>query len=317
MKYLYFLSLVFVFVSCMKEEIPVPAHEAGDVSESTIELGTDYRYQAYYDFETDAFVGQHEKIVWDLGFEASVTGNRIVLNTGKSMSASRTAPGIAFTDVVDTVGANWEYDASSGKLDSTAIGDWQTYSGVYIFDRGYSHDGTHQGFRKAEFTLLNTDEYEIHYANLDGSDEHTYVIEKDVEYNFTFFSFETNAVVSVQPPKEDWDIVFGQYAHMFEPTFPYLVTGVLSNRNKVEVAEVFDKAFADINFADVSEYLFSSDINIIGYDWKVFTGGIYETDPSKNYIVKSTEGLYFKIHFVDFYNDLGDKGNPKFEVVQL
>lgn len=85
----------------------------------------------------------------------------------------------------------------------------------------------------------------------------------------------------------------------------------------VEVAEVFDKPFDQISYADVSEYMFSTDINAISYDWKVFNGGTFETDLSKNYIVKSTEGLYFKIHFIDFYDDSGNKGNPKFEVVLL
>lgn len=301
----------------MKDEIPVPMHESGEVLENSVYLETDYRYQAYYDFETNAFVGQHEKTAWDLGFEASDIGNRIVLNTSKAMAASRTSMGVAFADVVDTVGAVWEFDVTSGNLDSTAIGDWASYGGVYILDRGYSYDGTHQGYRKIEFTQISTNEYEIHYANLDGSGEQTHSIVKDAEYNFTFFSFESNAIASIEPPKEDWDIVFGQYAHLFDPTFPYLVTGILSNRNNVEVAEVFDKPFEDIEFSDISEYTFSADINVIGYDWKTFTSSSFTIHPEQNYIVKTTEGLYFKIHFIDFYTDSGEKGNPVFEVESL
>lgn len=301
----------------MKDEIPVAKHTAGEAVENTINLETDYRYQAYYDFETNEFVKQHEKTIWDLGFEADASGNRIVLNTSKSMSASKTNPSLTFADIVDTVGANWKFDVTSGNLDSTAISNWINYNGVYILDRGYSYDGTHQGYRKIEFDLVNTDEYQIHYANLDGSNEQTHTLQRDPEYNFTFFSFESNDVVSVEPPKENWDIVFGQYAHLFEPTFPYLVTGILSNRNNVEVAEVFDKPFDAIDFSDISEYSFSSDINIIGYDWKTFTGGSFTTHPEKNYLLKTTEDLYYKIHFIDFYNNLGDKGNPTFEVVPL
>lgn len=317
MKYVFIVSAVFVFASCMKDEIPVPTHDSGDVIENAINLEMDYRYQAYYDLETDEFVGQNLKTAWDLGFEANEFGNHIVLNTAKSMAASITPVGTSFADVVNTVGADWQYDVSSGNLDSTAIGDWLTNSGVYLLDRGYSFDGTHQGYRKVEFGQISSNEYEIHYANLDGSNENTYTIQKESDYNFTFFSLETNDVVSIEPPKEDWDLVFGQYAHMFDPTFAYLVTGILSNRNNVEVAEVFDKPFVDIDFADISNYTFSTDINVVGYDWKLFNGGTYETDPTKNYIVKSTEGLYFKIHFVDFYNDLGDKGNPRFEIALL
>lgn len=314
-----FTSLVILTVllaSCMKDEIPVSKHEAGESITNSINLGDDYRYQAYYDFETNSFVYQHEKIAWDLGFECSPAGFRIILNSGKSMAASCANTG-SFETITDTTGSLWKYDVSSGNLDSTAIGDWWNFDRVYVLDRGYSHNGTHQGFRKVEFEQVNSHVYEIHYAHLDGSGEMTHALQKDDAYNFTFFSFETNDIATIQPPKADWDLVFGQYSHLFEPTFPYLVTGVRSNRNGVEVAEVFDKSFDEIDFSDVSEYTFSPNIDIIGYDWKTFVGGSYETDSGKNFIVKTTEGLYYKIHFIDFYTPSGDKGNPVFEVGAL
>lgn len=316
MRYYPLILLALLVASCMKDEIPVPKHEAGESISNAVNLGTDYRYQAYYDFETNTFVHQHEKIAWDLGFECDALGFRIILNSAKAMAASHSNTG-TFTSITDTTGSFWKYDVSSGNLDSTAIGDWLTEGGVYVLDRGYSHDGIHQGFRKVEFEQINSDSYQIHYAQLDGSDESTHIIQKDSNYNFAFFSFETNSVVNIQPPKEDWDLVFGQYSHLFEPTFPYLVTGVLSNRNDVEVAEVFDKDFSEIEFEDVNAYTFSSHIDIIGYDWKTFVGGTYATHAEKNYIVKTTEGLYYKIHFIDFYTSYGEKGNPVFEVSAL
>lgn len=317
MKALFYLSIVILGVSsCMKDEIPVPAHLAGDTITNEINLSTDYRYQAYYDFETNAFVKQHEKIEWDLGFETGANGWRLVLNTSKSMGIAE-RPIADFSSTTDTIGSQWRYDVNSGNMDSTAIRDWQNANSFYIIDRGYSYDGTHQGFRKIQLLSVNADEYEILFSNLGGSNEQTVTVPKENAFNFTFFSFNTNAVADIAPPKEDWDIVFGQYTYLFEPDFPYLVTGVLSNRNGIEVAEVVDKPFEEIDFSDVSNYAFSSDIDIIGYDWKTFIGGTYDVHPEQNYIVKTTEGLYYKIHFIDFYNDFGDKGNPKFEVVAL
>ena len=187
----------------------------------------------------------------------------------------------------------------------------------YIIDLGYSYDGTHLGFKKLKILSLSDNEYNIEFESLDGSNAIITSITKNSLYNFSFFSFETNNIVEIEPKKNDWDLVFGQYAHLFEPTFPYLVTGVLSNRNGVEVAEVFDKSFEDIQYSDVSEYYFSDHINIIGYDWKTYNGASYTVDITKNYIVKTTEGLYFKIHFIDFYNQQGDKGSPMFELSSL
>ena len=43
------------------------------------------------------------------------------------------------------------------------------------------------------------------------------------------------------------------------------------------------------------------------------TNNIYE----KNFIIKNSIGLYFKLHFIDFYNDSGEKGYPKFALQQL
>ena len=91
----------------------------------------------------------------------------------------------------------------------------------------------------------------------------------------------------------------------------------ISNRSGVEVAEIFDKSFEEIGFDDINNYPFSLNIDIIGYDWKTFTGGSFTVHPEQSYLVKTTEGIYFKIHFIDFYNQMGDKGNPKFEVVAL
>ncbi|MCH2224994.1 MAG: HmuY family protein [Crocinitomicaceae bacterium] len=315
-KLLYVFIAVSIFSSCIKDEIPVPAHAEGDVTTNEINLGIDYRYQAYYDFGTNSFVKQHLKTDWDIGFETGIDGWRVILNTSKAMSAAAN-PIANFSTVTDTIGAVWKYDLNSGDLDSTALGDWQNSNSFYIINRGYSYDGVHQGFRKFDIISVDANEYEIHYSNLDGTNETTMIIEKDEAYNFTFLSFESNSAIEIQPEKNTWDLVFGQYAHLFEPTFPYLVTGVLSSRNGVEIAEVYDKPFDEIKYADVSNYPFSSDIDIIGYDWKTYAGGTYVTHLEQNYLVKTTEGFYYKIHFIDFYNQFGDKGNPKFEVQQL
>lgn len=317
MKVLIYCSIILLgFASCMKDEIPITKHEAGNVIANQIELGTNYRYQAYYDFGTNSFVQKHLKTEWDFGFETGPAGVRIVLNTSKSMAIAE-YPMSDLSSTTDTIGAEWRYDVTSGNLDSTAIRNWQTGNSFYLVNRGYSFDGIHQGFRKIQLLSVDADKYEMLFSGLDGSNQQIAIIEKDNSFNFSFFSFSTNDIVTIEPQKEDWDLVFGQYAHLFDPTFPYLVTGVLSNRNGVEVAEVFDMAFEDIAFVNILDYSFSQDIDIIGYDWKTFIGGAYTTNVDQNYIVKTTEGAYYKIHFTDFYSAQGDKGNPQFEVSAL
>ena len=54
-----------------------------------------------------------------------------------------------------------------------------------------------------------------------------------------------------------------------------------------------------------------SDINVIGYDWKIydFDTGFYTIDPSATYILSDTEGYFYKLRFIDFYNENGEKGS--------
>jgi hypothetical protein len=39
--------------------------------------------------------------------------------------------------------------------------------------------------------------------------------------------------------------------------------------------------------------------------------------PEMIYLLKSKEGYYWKLHFVDFYDSNGDKGSPAFEYQEL
>ena len=60
---------------------------------------------------------------------------------------------------------------------------------------------------------------------------------------------------------------------------------------------------------------FSSNRNIIGYDWKTFDidAGYYTVNENIVYIIKNVDDFYFKLRFIDFYDDNGAKGTPTFE----
>jgi hypothetical protein len=314
------MLILFLLSSCEKAELPVPAHDPGDVITSSVKMESDYRYQLYFDIETNSLVKQNHKTDWDLGFETSATGYNVILNTSKLMFAANTQQS-NFANIVDTAGLTFKWDGAAGTMDSTAIGNWISSQKIYVIDRGYNEVGAHQGFKKIIFQSVNTVEYQVRFANLDGTSDVTMSIPKDSNYNFTFLSLNGN-LASVQPPKENWDLAFTQYTNIFydeTPITPYLVAGCLSNRNNVEVAQVFNKDFNNITIADVNNYPFSTNINTIGYSWKEydFNTSTYIIYYTKNYIIKSTEGKYYKLHFIDFYDNLGIKGTPTFEFQEL
>ena len=307
----------FLFVACEKDEIPVPAHDPGDVITNSVNMDPLYKYQLYFDLETNSMVKKNHKTDWDLGFESSPSGNKVILNGAKYMLVANTGSS-NFSGIIDTTGYTFQVDMPSGSLDSTAIGNW-TANNVYIINRGVDEFGIPQGISKIEFLSVNSASYSVHFSNLDGTNDVTLNIPKDTNYNFTYLSLDGN-IASIEPPKEDWDLHFSQYTHYYyNDHTTYLVTGCLSNRNKVEVAEVFNKDFSEITFSDVPNYIFSKNINTIGYDWKFYDFDIssYIILYNQNYIIKSTEGKYFKLHFIDFYDQFGVKGTPTFEFQEL
>ena len=323
MNKLIFPFLLFIIFSCKKEEIPVKKHTPGNAVINSFEMGSDYRKQAFYDLKTNTFVRQNLKTSWDLGFENGTNGSRIVLNSANAMAVARVS-NINFNTITDTIGLAWHWDASSGNLDSTAIKSWWIDDYVYVINRGTDQFGNHRGFAKLKFDNVTSNTYSFKVANLDGTLEEQITIQKDNSVNLTTFSLTTRSVEDIQPPKTDWDLMFTQYVHYFEfflgvQDEAYLVTGILTNRSGVQVAEVFNKEFESINIDDISAVDFSSNIDIIGYDWKEFgfSTGVFIIHSDKNYIIKSTEGIYFKLHFIDFYNSQGDKGTPVFELQEL
>jgi hypothetical protein len=58
---------------------------------------------------------------------------------------------------------------------------------------------------------------------------------------------------------------------------------------------------------------FSPSYEEIGFDWKIWslTANKYTVDQNKVYVIIDSKGDYYKLKFVDFYDDQGRKGYPK------
>ena len=111
-----------------------------------------------------------------------------------------------------------------------------------------------------------------------------------------------------------------RYTHVFQnPTLPYLVTGVLLNRFNTSCAQEESIQFEEITYESIGDYDFSFDLNTIGYDWKSYSFDLSQFTIVENmsFVIKTNNEAYFKLRFIDFYNDLGEKGAPKFELQDL
>ncbi len=322
MKNLIGFLLVLFFASCEKAETPVAPHAPGDITANTMVMGTLYADQIWYNIETKTEVARNNRTIWDLAFDCSDNGFHILLNSANRMQSVLTLDS-NLASVTDTLGLDFTWDSHTGNLDSTAIGIWQNTTNLYIIDRGRDEYGKSLGLAKVIFDSLIDSTYYFRFSDFKDTQWTNASVIKDNAYTHRYFSFDKGGkTVMVAPPKTEWDFCFTQYTYIYydlNPMVAYLVTGVQLNRNTPFSFQVWDKPFADISSADILKYPSSNRIDNIGYNWKMydFDAGYYVTKPSKNYILRAQSGKMFKIHFLDWYNDKGEKGTASFESSEL
>jgi hypothetical protein len=321
MKKIKILYLFFFILACEQQETPIIQHTNGNITSMQIDIGSNYSQQVYYSLSDNIIITENEKEDWDLGFESSSLGWNIIINSSTFSQIAELSND--FSDTIEANNLNWSWDRAEGINDGTAIGDYRDKNNFYVLDRGFNLNGSSRGYKKFMIDSVNNNSYFIRFANLDNTNLQNLTINKDNSYNFQHLTFKTNETIIIEPKKEEWDLLFTQYTHLFLDnleTPAYLVTGVLTNyMNNILVATDTINRFIDINLNMIDEYNFTNKQNNIGYNWKLFNfnSQSYTVNSEKTYIILDIDGRYFKLHFIDFYNENGEKGYPKFEVQEL
>lgn len=309
--------------SCMKKELPVALKAPGAEQVASLELGEDYRWQVYYSLRANREVGRNRVADWDFAFECSPEGYRVLMNSAKfQMKAYR----VATTDFMkvsigDTIGVKGVTDAYSGSLDSTALGDWRMGKPVFIVSRGSDEAGTFTGMCKLQLLKVDEAGYRVRVSALNNSNDTTLEIPKEDQFNFVHLSMSgIPHLLRCEPPKEEWDLLFTKYVHYYyDLSMPYAVVGCLLNRYQTSAAlDTLHQDFQEINLQSAEQQILSRDINTIGFEWKSYSIDkmLYTIDTKKYYLVKSKEGIYYKMRFTAFYKN-GVKGAPEWVFQQL
>ena len=320
MKKLNFICLALILIACEQNELPITPHPMGEIKSNQINMQSDYSKQLFYNLENNLVITENLKTEWDLAFESSEEGWHIILNTSRFSKASEIT-NTNFDDEISISNLSWNWEQPEGINSGSAIGDYRGKESLYVIDRGFNLDGNSSGFKKLMIDSVTEESYTITYSNLDNTNTYTLNIQKDNTTNFQYLSFENNNIVNIEPNKNDWDLMFTQYTHLYnDPSLPpsYLVTGVLTNYlNNVSIAKDTTNKFEDINYSMLQLYSFSKNQNEIGYDWKTYTGSGYTINTDMIYIIQDISKRFFKLRFIDFYNSDGEKGHPKFELQEL
>ncbi|MDQ3049766.1 MAG: hypothetical protein M3Q95_02655 [Bacteroidota bacterium] len=329
-----YIALILVFTSCEKEEVPIKLPPPGTLQTMTANMGSYYDDQVYVDFETGV-----QKVVpyrsYDLAFEASATGFRVYLNTGKYMFVANT--GSTDLTIADSTGKEWKTEPDNLYDDSTAFGNWadatlQSNNEVFVIDRGRTEHFGSSRWRKIQLVWVNANEYRIRFSMYNNTQVTEFTVPKNSDYSLMYFSFENGGqMVDVAPRKNNWDVVFTKYTHIYlsEPvTSPYryyIVSGVLLNRwsdNESAIAKKDStpsyKPFNEVTVADIGAFNFNNNAAQIGFEWKIYDFNLgYTIIPDQYYMLRDPSGYYYKIRFIDFYDDQGNKGAASLEYQRL
>jgi hypothetical protein len=327
--------ILLLLTSCFKEDEKIPPFDRGDRTTVMIELTQNYKYQVYFSLDQNTVVSSNDKNSFDLAFESTSTGSHILLNTANFGLAAVTGE-TQIENVTSHDGLDLKFDPSSGNLDSTAVGNWITineidtiYSGlVYVIDRGYDELGNLLGFRKIVFDSLAGNTYYFRYANLNNTNMIAASVTKVEGVNYIYYSFVNEpGQLQPEPAFDSYDLLFTQYTTLLYTNegdpYPYLVTGVLLNRFETMVAFDSIHHFDSISMDLAQNMNFTQQNDRIGYNWKDVVGDVesgqvsYIVNPDWNYIIRAQNGFYYKMRFIGFYNDLGEKGYPTFEYQRL
>jgi hypothetical protein len=325
-RYYLIVAIAFLLSSCFKEDQKIILPQNESIVQSFY-MGNAYQNQYFFNLEKNEYTIS-DLSNWDLAFSTS-NENTIRINYGRDIFAYNTNKK-QLELPVSISPSEWKYDYPAAPLDSTVFNGWQNadeWSNVYIVDLGRSLQQKDR-YLFLQIKALGTESYKIKFGYLsDTTNQREVEIPKNENVNFVYYSFQNQKFINdFEPKNTEWDILFTRYRHIFyldpegkEP-FPYLVTGVLLNPNKVSMAIDSVSGFENISLASVQNLDFSTKEDGIGYAWKNFDYTVtfaYTINPNNIYVVKNASGSYFKIKFLDFYNKDKQRGYPKFEFQKI
>ena len=316
----YSILLLLVLSSCIPEEDKVIAPAALDYKQVRFEQSI-YTTSTYFDFGTGQTVLISDFSNWDIAFDCRENSHYVKFNSSQNVRGVKTdfRSLEASTFISDT----FFLEEPTGVEDSF-IGEWwldSDTSNVYLIQ------GTSLGDIKIQL-ILNNKALNFNLIVENDGTEISGSIEKNPSYNYNYLNLQNpnNSFIN-EPLKDEWDIVLTQYTEYVpfqDTTLPfaqYLVRGVLSNReNNIEALRIdWDLEFDNITINTANELEFTSDRNIIGYDWKRFSfdENAYVVNPNLKFILKDNEGDIYKFRFIDFNNETGERGFPLLEFGKL
>ena len=296
----------------------------------SVSLLPSYTNQSFFSLENGETANLNNTD-WDLAFSTATMSSSIRINAGMgtelySYPLGDTADWNNFNSSnisnwlpIYNSDTNWFIGAFDKNSTSMFDMGWGMYSMITHHVTGdslYAIKTVGGDWKKLWIQKLANDEYTFKYADLDGSNEVNSIVSKTnyTSKNFVYYSIDQNSILDREPNSTDWDITFTKYITPVQGT-PYGVTGVLSNSG-VQVAQV-DNVPDPNSYSDYLQHTMTSEINIIGYDWKSFDMSTfsYSVEPYRCYFIKDQNDKIWRIVFTSFEGS--STGNIEFNLDEM
>ncbi|WP_028121483.1 HmuY family protein [Epilithonimonas tenax] len=354
---LFFTS--FIFQSCLRDnEDPVSVSPIMGKIDSAQVGGAAQPNQIWYDLSSGS-KSSSRRTDWDLAFYSG-DQFKVIINSSVMMAAGKipdirdinqvTEPDVAMLKTkvlvanfdpanvhyIDDVKGNFPTDYSA--ISEIAVNDAD--NAVYLINMGkeiYTGSvpigsvitgGEDRGWMKLQITRSGSSAYRIRYANISETTYREFVIHKNTDYNFSFFSLKNNREVTIQPQKKKWDLCFSVFTNSIEGAGTYIyadfvtdniVGGSASYQVMIPANVSASEYYNSFKSSDIDPSLFiRTDQRTIGANWRnpVGTNGL-EVYGDRFYVIKDPEGFFYKLKFLRMTNDKGERGHPMFQYKPL
>jgi hypothetical protein len=329
LRYLSFISLlVFGLSGCFTKEepiLPLPPFS------NSLDSYKPENGQIYYSLKDQKVMKQNGTESWDIAFNCNENEYDILLNTSRGMGCFNTNSKDFYQDYQHG-DYPWTFDKWNGQEDQSSLGIWgdfsfknpQSFGNIYLVNLGLDLSGNTTGIVKMKVESFESNKYDILVGDLDGRFERHYIIEKNDSFNFVYLSFESSAVLHLEPHKNDWDILVTSYvAHkttntsslFFSVTNEFsMVDGILINPYQREVARQFTHSFDALNFFKAEAYEYSDSLDFIGSKWYSWDAGKkrFRISAKNTFVIRDDEKNYYAIQFTSFSKERTTKNRIGF-----
>ena len=334
------------FTACKKDKDPiiiVPASTGSQVQFNGLigsEAGSSAGKSVYIDFSTNTTTAA-ARAGWDLGFYCG-SNFRVILNNSASAGGKVLAVNdLTLAGVADTIGLTLSvnqadpqpsdlvyFDDIGGSVTGTVIPEVSATDAsnkVIVINRGTGGGIAARPWIKIRVLRNGNGGYTLQYAGITATTFQTLQISKDADYHYKYVSFD-NGIVSVQPEKTKWDLVWGY--SVFLTNFgtgmvPYNYSDVIAV-NDLSGVQVKEKIYADATAAAAAYVAFNKDsVNAttlvsgrwtIGSNWRS-TQPATGAKTDRFYLIKDANGNYYKLKCLAMGvgGDGGTRGKPEFK----